>query len=181
MQTIDELPKVRRTATWWYRRQAVVYFFGAGNAAIKIGVTTIFGDLPDHDLPNLEVKDGDLESFDLESFDPIAFQLEDDGLKNGVRRCLVQRHKQIQSSNHETITLLGVIPFLDGTLPARRAELCERRLHVRFAALRRFKPHTVGSEWFTREDTLVEFIERHTCQPKKFEIKDAEIGQPINR
>jgi hypothetical protein len=33
----------RPNADWWYKRAALVYFFGAGDppAAIKIGVTTI--------------------------------------------------------------------------------------------------------------------------------------------
>src|SRR5579863_1028874 len=145
-------PIVRRTSLWWYRRSGVVYFFGAGNKAIKIGVTTIFkkrDNTPDDDDRPNDLKDEELEAFDLNAFDPAKYDdLKDQRLIEGVRACILQRHKQIQSSNHETVTLLGLIPFLDGELPARRAELCERKLHSHFAKLQRFKPYTCGAEWF---------------------------------
>lgn len=171
----------RRNAMWWYRRPGVVYFFGAGDKAIKIGVTTIFGDLGDDDDQNDDLNSFDLETFDLWSFDPNTYVLKDDDLARGVRDCIRQRHKQIQSSNHETIALQGVIPFLDGDLPARRAELCERKLHEHFAHLRRFKPHTVGSEWFSREIGLLDYIEKYSCHPEKFGITETVIGSPLNR
>jgi|SRR5208282_4398466 len=181
-------PNVRRTSLWWYRRPGVVYFFGAGNKAIKIGVTTIFdrnkkrdNTLDDDDRPN-DLKDEELEDFDLNTFDPAKYpDLKEQRLIEGVRACILQRHKQIQSSNHETITLLGVIPFLDGELPARRAELCERKLHIHFADLQRFEPHTSGAEWFNRGTELLEYIEKHSCRPEKLSIERTVIGKQINR
>jgi hypothetical protein len=179
-ETIPQ-PSTRRTALWWYRRPGVVYFFGAGDKAIKIGVTTIFGDLKDDDDVNDDLEAFDLEAFDLDAFDPKVYDLTDNDLTKGVRDCIRQRHKQIESSNHETITLLGLIPFLDGELPARRAELCERELHQHFADLQRFKPHTCGAEWFSYGTQLVEYIEKHSCRPEKFGIEATMIGLPINR
>lgn len=138
----------RPNADWWYKRAAVVYFFGAGDppTAIKIGVTTI-------------PKERDR----LEEAHWLA--------------CIRQRHKQIQSSNHETVKLLGVIRFFEGSWPALAAEKCERELHKKFAELQRFKAHTCGAEWFTPGKALWDFIKETETPPGYPGI----IGVPINR
>ena len=72
--------------------------------------------------------------------------------------CIRQRHESIQSSNHELVELLGVIRFTEGQFPGRQAEMRERELHKQFAALRRFKPGSRGSEWFEAAEDLTRFI-----------------------
>jgi hypothetical protein len=89
----------------------------------------------------------------------------------------VHRHKQIQSSNHETIKLLGVIRFSDGAWPAREAEKCERELHKKFAELQRFRAHTCGAEWFTPGQALFDYIGGTGTPPDYPGV----IALPINR
>jgi len=100
--------------------------------------------------------------------------------KGTLQSCIRQRHEQIQSSNHETIELLGVIRFSDGEYPAWLAEDCEHKLHIQFAARQRFKPHTRGAEWFTPADDILNFIRENTEAPETLSIPRV-IGLPINR
>jgi hypothetical protein len=143
-------------------------------------VTTLFGDLNENDAPSNDMNDKELETFDFQAFDPSQIEIRDLDLKRGVQECVLRRHKQIQSSNHETVELLGIIPFLEGDWPARRAELCERKLHLHFSKQQRFEPHTAGAEWFTPGTELLDYIKGHTCPPENFDIKPT-IGRPTNR
>lgn len=89
-------------------------------------------------------------------------------IKVGVttRATLLDRMKKTQTHNHEPIELLGVIRFDDGEQPMRDAEDQERLLHLRFAHLGRFKPHTRGAEWLTASQELLDFIKDSTTAPE---------------
>jgi len=144
------------TAKWWYRRPGVVYFFAAGNPPVAIKIGVT------------------------------TIAKEDELQEDDWRACIHQRHKQIQSSNHETIELLGFIRFRDGDLPARRAELHERALHKQFKELQLFKAHTMGAEWFKPGAKLWDYIQNKTSSPYVIETPEslkilAVIGLPINR
>lgn len=117
------------TAEWWYRRPGIVYFFGGGDPPAAIKIG----------ITTVPKEKNNLQEADW---------------LTSIR----QRHKQIQSSNHETIKLLGVIRFIEGEQPARAAENYERQLHKQFAGLQRFEPHTCGAEWFNPGDQLLAYI-----------------------
>jgi T5orf172 domain len=89
-------------------------------------------------------------------------------IKVGVttRTTVRSRLQTTQTHNHEAVELLGVIPFDAGEFPMREAEDQERLLHIRFAALNRFKPHTRGSEWLTTSPELLRFIAETTTPPE---------------
>jgi hypothetical protein len=139
----------RPTSEWWYRRPGIVYFFGAGDPPAAIKIGVTT-------IPK--------EKNSLQEADWLA--------------CVRQRHKQIQSSNHETIKLLGVIRFIDGGQPARLAENRERQLHKQFADLQRFEPHTCGAEWFNPGTKLLAYIREHAHELGDY---PGVIGLPLNR
>ncbi len=89
-------------------------------------------------------------------------------IKIGITKTsqLRQRLGSIQGSNHEPLTLLGVIPFAEGERPMKDAEQKERELHSLFAHLQRFETGWVGSEWFTPAPDLRSFIAEHAAAPK---------------
>ncbi len=140
--------RTERRSSQWYRRPAVVYFFGAGDppVAVKIGMTTSIPDTRD--------------------------------LKQSIRL----RHEQIQSANHETIQLLGLICFdhNKSEFPSRDAEDLEQHLHRKFGEQQRFERRTRGAEWFTSTKELADFIRENSKSPEDLEIP-AVIGRPINR
>lgn len=75
-----------------------------------------------------------------------------------ISAAINQRFKSIQSANHETIELLGVVQFVEGDFPVRSAEVVERELQIKFLSLQRFKQHTIGAEWFNVSDELLAWI-----------------------
>jgi hypothetical protein len=78
-----------------------------------------------------------------------------------LRQSVRYRQRQIQSANHGTIRLLGIICFDAGKFPARDAEDREQELHKRFEKLRRFKDNTSGHEWFAPSKELLDCIQGH--------------------
>jgi hypothetical protein len=91
-----------------------------------------------------------------------------------------RRFREIQTSNHETVELLGIIAFTEGEYPTRAAEVRERELHIQFAYLQRFKPHTRAAEWFTPAPELIEFVTANSTAPEQLNLPRF-IGTPINR
>jgi hypothetical protein len=87
-----------------------------------------------------------------------------------LKAVLVRRLSQIQSSNHEAVQLLGVIPFTEGEHPMRDAEARERKLHLEFSHLQRFKPNTRGCEWFTAVPELLAQIEQIATPPEALNL-----------
>jgi hypothetical protein len=89
-------------------------------------------------------------------------------IKIGVTQqsTLKRRLKSIQSANHEYIELLGVISFSEGDKPLLDAEAAERALHQRFQAYQRFISSSVGSEWFTSSNELIEYISTNCIEPE---------------
>ncbi len=83
-----------------------------------------------------------------------------------VETAVRQRFKSIQSANHETVELLGILRFVDGEYPVRLAEVAERELHIRFAALQRFARHTVAAEWFNPAPDLLAYIDEVAEKPE---------------
>jgi hypothetical protein len=65
---------------------------------------------------------------------PVAIKIGVAALTNecSLQACVRRRFEQIQSSNHETIELLGLICFCEGQYPTRSAEVLERELHIQF-------------------------------------------------
>ncbi len=89
-------------------------------------------------------------------------------IKIGITKqaTLRQRLGSLQGSNHEPLTLLGVIPFAEGKHPMKDAQRKERELHGLFAHLQRFEKGWVGSEWFTPAPDLHSFIAEHAVAPE---------------
>ena len=89
-------------------------------------------------------------------------------IKIGITKqsTLRQRLGSLQGSNHEPLTLLGVIPFAEGKHPMKDAQRRERELHGLFAHLQRFEKGWVGSEWFTPAPDLRSFIAENAAAPK---------------
>jgi hypothetical protein len=81
--------------------------------------------------------------------------------KRDLKQSVRFRHRQIQSANHETIRLLGIICFNEGKFPARDAEDREQELHKQFEKLQRFKDNTSGHEWFTPSKELLDCIQEY--------------------
>jgi hypothetical protein len=103
---------------------------------------------------------------------PVAIKIGVSAVTGGtLQTCIRRRHAQIQSSNHETIELLGVVRFAESERPMRLAEVLERELHVRFAALQRFKAHTRGAEWFTPGNELLDYIRQNTETPESLALQ----------
>jgi hypothetical protein len=97
-----------------------------------------------------------------------------------LEKAIQRRFKQIQTSNHETVELLGVVQFTEGKYPTREAEVLERELHIQFAATQRFQPHTSGAEWFTPTPSLLAYIEEHAQSPEGLGLEKF-VSHPINR
>jgi hypothetical protein len=81
-------------------------------------------------------------------------------------QAILRRFRQIQSSNHELLELLGVIKFEDGDRPTLLAEKRERELHVQFESLLRFKMHSLAAEWFNSSDDLLSFVQENAEPPE---------------
>ncbi len=77
-----------------------------------------------------------------------------------------RRLKAIQSANHEPVELLGVIRFDSGEKPLLQAERTERELHKRFASSQRLIDLSVGYEWFTTSQELLDYIATHAAPPE---------------
>ena len=90
-------------------------------------------------------------------------------IKIGVTQAtkIRERLKHIQSANHEPIELLGVIRFDCGDKPMLQAERAERELHKRFASTQRLVDWTVGYEWFTTSQELLDYIAAHATPPEQ--------------
>ena len=89
-------------------------------------------------------------------------------VKIGVTKwdSVARRLSHLQSSNHERLELLGVIPFRGSEQPMREAEDRERELHQTFRQHQRFPEGTRGYEWFTANPSLIRYIEEHTTEPE---------------
>ena len=72
---------------------------------------------------------------------------------------LKDRIREHQGSNHESLKLLGVVPFLDSKRPMKDAESHEKELHDKFEKFQRRKG--AGYEWFTADSELLEYIEKN--------------------
>jgi hypothetical protein len=82
-----------------------------------------------------------------------------------LKQAILRRLRQVQSSNHEAVELLGVVLFTEGKYPTRLAEVKERELHIQFAHLQRFKAHTRGAEWFTCAPEILDTIRDIAISP----------------
>ena len=113
---------------------------------------------------------------------PVAIKIGVAALTRGctLQQGIIRRFREIQTSNHETIELLGLIHFTDGQYPTRSAEVLERELHILFVEHQRFKPGTRGAEWFTPSSGLLEYIAEHAQSPETLGVPRT-IGQPANR
>ncbi len=100
-------------------------------------------------------------------------------IKIGITKqaTLRQRLGSLQGSNHEPLTLLGVIPFAEGKHPMKDAQRKERELHGLFAHLQRFEKGWVGSEWFTPAPDLRSFIAEHAEAPETLGLVES-IARP---
>ncbi|HKD15264.1 MAG TPA: GIY-YIG nuclease family protein [Candidatus Angelobacter sp.] len=112
---------------------------------------------------------------------PHAIKIGVAALTNGctMRQAVTRRFKQIQSSNHETVELLGIIAFTEGQYPTRLAEVRERELHLQFAHLQRFKAGTRGSEWFMPSEELLSHITEISTPLETLDLPRF-IGSPVN-
>lgn len=113
---------------------------------------------------------------------PVAVKIGVAALTGGcsLQQAVTRRFNAIQSSNHETVELLGLLLFTEGPYPTRSAEVRERELHIQFSACQRFKPNTRGAEWFTATPELLSFIREHVQAPEMLGISRF-AGKPINR
>ena len=102
-------------------------------------------------------------------------------IKIGVttRATVRERLEKTQTHNHEPVELLGVIPFDTGEFPMRAAEDQERLLHIQFAKLNRFKPHTRGAEWLTSSPDLLRLVTETAIQPEALGLPRF-VCTPIN-
>ena len=73
---------------------------------------------------------------------------------------LKDRIREHQGSNHETLSFLGVVPFLDSEYPMKDAEAHEQELHKKFVRFQRRKG--AGQEWFTADHELLDYIDKNT-------------------
>lgn len=104
-------------------------------------------------------------------------------IKIGVTQATTMktRLKAIQSANHEPVELLGVIRFDSGEKPLLQAEGAERELHKRFVASQRLVDWTVGYEWFTTSQELLDYIAAHAIPPEQIGLPRslAQIREPL--
>jgi hypothetical protein len=103
-------------------------------------------------------------------------------VKIGVtkRESLKNRLRAIQTGNHETIEVLGLIAFDDEERPMLAAEAKEKELHAQFAELQRFQHGWVGSEWFTAAPVLLNFIVENAVSPESLQLPRV-VAKPKNR
>ena len=87
-----------------------------------------------------------------------------------TERDLKRRFSTIQSSNHEPLSLLGVIRFEGSERPMLDAQRHEKSLHVRFARLQRMQSGWTGSEWFTATPELMEYVSSVTSPPHEHDL-----------
>lgn len=85
--------------------------------------------------------------------------------KTNLKSALVRRLSSIQSSNHELIEVLGVVHFTDSAYPTRDAEDLERKLHIEFQHLARFRSGSRGAEWFSASPELLHRINSLATPP----------------
>ena len=113
---------------------------------------------------------------------PIAIKIGVTSVGKGgtFQQAIRKRFKAIQSHNHESIELLGIIRFTEGETPMGAAETHERELHVKFGSSQRFKRHTLAAEWFTPTDDLLAYIRDHAETPEVLGVP-AIIAQSANR
>ncbi len=92
-----------------------------------------------------------------------------------------ERLKAIQSANHDPVELLGVIRFDSGDKPLLEAERMEAALHTRFASSQRVLPGTVGYEWFTTSQELLDYISAHSTPAEELGVPRslAQIREPL--
>lgn len=90
--------------------------------------------------------------------------------KHSLKTALARRISQIQSSNHELIEILGVIHFQNSKYPTREAEVMERKLHIEFRHLQRFKSNSRGAEWFTPSEDLFARIDEISTKPEALDL-----------
>ncbi|MGA2446306.1 MAG: GIY-YIG nuclease family protein [Opitutaceae bacterium] len=86
---------------------------------------------------------------------------------------VARRLAALQSSNHEPLELLGVIPYRGIPLPMKEAETRERSLHLQFARWQRTREGKRGYEWFTAVPELLAFIAAETQPPATFGFRRA--------
>ena len=95
-----------------------------------------------------------------------------------MAQAISRRFKQIQSSNHECLELLGAIKFEEGERPTLLAETRERELHNQFKSLLRFKMHSIAAEWFNSSDELLSFVRENAETPKALGV-EPHVAIPI--
>ena len=81
---------------------------------------------------------------------------------------LKDRIREHQGSNHETLSFLGVVPFLDSEYPMKDAEVHEQDLHKKFVQFQRRKG--AGHEWFTADPELLDYIEKNTTLDSEYAV-----------
>lgn len=84
---------------------------------------------------------------------------------------LLDRYSSIQSSNHEPLRLLGVIPFRESERPMKDAEKHEKELHKKFE---QFRCKGAGSEWFNAQPEIKKYIENEAMAALKLAIPDTD-------
>lgn len=87
--------------------------------------------------------------------------------KTNLKSALVRRLSSIQSSNHELVSVFGLIHLTEGPYPTKDAEDLERKLHLEFQYLGRFKVGTRGAEWFNSAPELLERIRSLAVPPDR--------------
>jgi hypothetical protein len=95
-----------------------------------------------------------------------------------MAQAISRRFKQIQSSNHERLELLGIIRFEGGERPTLRAETRERELHTQFKSSLRFKMHSIAAEWFNSSDELLAFVQENAEPPEVLGVA-RHVANPI--
>jgi hypothetical protein len=84
---------------------------------------------------------------------------------------MARRLASIQSGNHQLVRVRGIIHFASGEYPTKEAEDCERRLHIEFAHLARFKANARGAEWFSAAPELLRRIQEIAQLPEELGLR----------
>ena len=96
-------------------------------------------------------------------------------IKIGVagRSRMEKRLRELQSSNHEVLELLGIIEFPKEKFTKHMvdSEERERGLHAQFAHLQRLQKWGVGYEWFNPGKELIDFIAQNAHLPDALRTK----------
>ena len=98
--------------------------------------------------------------------------------KTDLRSAVVRRLSNIQSANHELVSVYGLVHLTDGDYPTKAAEDLERQLHSEFESLSRFEPGTRGAEWFDVSEELLAKIDRISVKPESLGLPGS-VGKPI--